>query len=143
MAHSYCKLWIHAIWSTKNRVSLIDEKLENELYSLLKDEFNNTGCNLSIVNGTDDHIHCLFGLNPNKSVAEVIRIVKGASSHFINHYDLTEEKFSWQRGYAAFSVSESMFKKVYYYIQNQKEYHKNKTLAEEEEGLLRLNKLIE
>lgn len=85
-----------------------------------------------------DHIHCLFLLNPQKSISEVIKQIKGSSSHFINQSNLTHEKFSWQTGYAAYSVSESVIEKVFLYIQNQKEHHQKKTFQQEYDGFLKL-----
>jgi len=36
-----------------------------------------------IINGITNHIHCLFLLNPQKSVTDVIKKIKGSSSHYI------------------------------------------------------------
>lgn len=88
-----------------------------------------------------DHIHCLFLLSPQKSIAEVIKQIKGSSSHYINSNDVINDKFSWQTGYAAFSVSESAVEKVFLYIQNQKEHHRKKTFQEEYENFLKLYKI--
>jgi len=85
-----------------------------------------------------DHIHCLFLLNPEKSIAEVIKQIKGSSSHFINQYNLIADKFAWQTGYAAFSVSESGVKSVSDYITHQKEHHQKKTFQQEIEEFLKL-----
>lgn len=70
-----------------------------------------------------DHIHVLFLLNPQKSITEVIKQAKGGSSHSINGGDLILEKFAWQTGYAAYSVSESQVETVYNYIKIQKQHH--------------------
>jgi len=67
-----------------------------------------------------DHIHCLFLLNPQKSISEVIKQIKGSSSHYVNQTNLISQKFAWQTGYAAYSVSESVLEKTFSYIQNQK-----------------------
>jgi hypothetical protein len=75
----------------------------------------------------------LFLLSRQKSIAEVIQQIKGSSSHFINQTDLISEKFSWQTGYAAFSVSESIVNKVFHYIKNQKQHHTKKKFQEEYE----------
>lgn len=83
-------------------------------------EFIGCGCPVRIINGMPDHVHSLFRLNRQMSVADVIKYVKGGSSHSINQEDLIINKFSWQTGYAAFSVSESILEKVYWYIYNQK-----------------------
>src|SRR5262245_60238494 len=123
MPHSYNKIWIHAIWSTKDRMPLINLSIEAKLYHYMRNQFIESGCPVRIVNGMPDHIHCLFLLNPIKSVAEIIKQVKGSSSHFINDGNLTEQKFAWQTGYAAYSVSESVMDKVFNYIKKQKEHH--------------------
>ena len=137
MPHSYYNIWIHAVFSTKERQPLITSEIENQLYSCLYTEFKSMGCALRIVNGLPDHVHCLFLLGPKRSISEVIKHIKGLSSHFINSQYSTAEKFAWQKGYAAFSVSESRLDIVYQYIKNQK--IKLKSL--EEEGLNFLNKI--
>jgi REP element-mobilizing transposase RayT len=43
-----------------------------------------------------DHMHCLFLLSPQKSIAQVIKQIKGSSAFYINQNNLTPEKFSWQ-----------------------------------------------
>lgn len=85
-----------------------------------------------------DHIYCLFLLSPQKTIAEVIKQIKGSSSHFINHNNLIDEKFSWKTGYAAYSVSQSVLERVFFYIKNQKEHHQKKTFQQEYDDFLKL-----
>lgn len=87
----------------------------------------------------EDHIHVLFLMNMQKSIAEVIKHVKGSSSHLINQQNLTQQKFVWQKGYAAYSVSESQLDKVYYYIKNQKIHHSKHNFEEEYNQLVSLH----
>ena len=108
MPHSFIKIWIHAIWATKERQPLIHKSVENTIYQFISEELRALGCPVRIINGMPDHIHCLFLLSREKSIAEVIKQIKGSSSHYINQANLISEKFSWQTGYAAFSVSESI-----------------------------------
>jgi len=138
MPHSYNKIWIHAIWATKERKPLINHNIENKIYHYISEQLRELGCPVRIINGMPDHIHSLFLLNPQKSIAEVIKQIKGSSSHFINQNNLTVEKFSWQTGYAAYSVSESVFEKVFQYIKTQKEHHQKKTFQMEYEDFLTL-----
>ena len=91
MPHSLSKIWIHAIWSTKDRLPLLNPEAENQIYYIMKDEFRELACPVKIINGMPDHVHCLFLLNPQKSVAEVIKHIKGNSSHNINQNDLMPE----------------------------------------------------
>ena len=132
MAHSLNKIWIHLIFGTKERFPLIIQPLEQKLYNhiknLLEKDFE---CIVDIINGTADHIHVLFLQNQNYSLADIIKNIKGNSSHWINQNKFLKTKFAWQTGYGAFSVSESMINEVRKYIANQKEHHRKTSFAEE------------
>ena len=138
MPHSYVKMWVHAIWSTHKRVKLIRPDIEQEVHQIILKQLQKQKCLVSIVNGMPEHIHCLFMLNKQKSISEVIKQVKGSSSHYINQNNLIPEKFAWQTGYASFSISESAIDKVYQYIKNQKQHHRRKSFQEEYEEFLTL-----
>ncbi len=138
MPHSFNKIWIHAIWSTKERFPLIVPEIETQVYEYMRGQFNEAGCAVHIINGMPDHVHCLFLLNPQKSITDVIKQVKGSTSHYVNEGNLIHEKFSWQTGYAAYSVSESVLEKVFHYIKNQKQHHYKTTFKQEYEAFLKL-----
>lgn len=138
MPHSYNKIWIHAIWATKERIPLIHSPIERKVYQYVSEQLKELGCPVRIINGMADHIHCLFLLNPQKSIAEVIKQIKGSSSHFINQNNLISEKFAWQTGYAAYSVSESALDRVFQYINNQKHHHQKKAFKQEYDEFLKL-----
>jgi REP element-mobilizing transposase RayT len=141
MPHSFNKIWIHALWSTKERYPLIITTAEKKIYDLMSNEFIEAGCPVRIINGMADHVHSLFLLNPNKAVTDIIKQVKGSCSHEINKQNITKEKFAWQTGYAAYSVSESATEKVYHYIKNQKKHHEKITFQKEYENYIRLHGL--
>jgi REP element-mobilizing transposase RayT len=138
MSHSFNKIWIHAIWATKERLPLLHQKNEQKVYTFIAEQLRELGCPVRIINGMPDHIHCLFLLNKQKSIADVIKQIKGSSSHYINKNDIIPDKFSWQTGYAAYSVSESVVEKVFQYIKTQKEHHQKKTYQQEYEEFLKL-----
>ncbi|MDP4953241.1 MAG: IS200/IS605 family transposase [Flavobacteriales bacterium] len=131
MPHSLNKIWVHVIWATKYRRPLIQQDFEHVLHQFISDQLRELGCQVSIINGMPDHLHCLFLLNPQKSIAEVMKQIKGSSSHYINQNDFIKEKFSWQTGYAAFTVSESGINSVFNYIKNQKSHHQTKSFRKE------------
>ena len=129
MSHSFNKIWIHAIWAMKERMPLIHPNIEQNVYQFISEQLREQGCPVRIINGMSDHIQCLFLLSPQKSIAEVIKQIKGSSSHYINQNNLITEKFAWQTGYAAYSISESIVEKVFHYIKNQKTLHEKKTMT--------------
>ena len=132
MSHSLVKVWIHAIFGTKDKFSLIKDTFESKLHKHIKDKLENElDCKVRNINGTEDHIHILFLLSPNYSLKDVFQNIKGESSHWINQSNFVNYKFSWQIGYGAFSISESIVKEVEKYIANQKEHHKKIIFQEE------------
>ena len=96
------------------------------MYDFIHEELILLGCPARILNGMPDHVHVLFLQNPQKTISDVVKQIKGSSSHFINREELILEKFAWQTGYTAFSVSESQLDAVYHYIKNQETSSKEK-----------------
>ena len=141
MSHSFPRVWVHLVFGTKNRQPLIAPEKESKIYTFIQSQMIDKGCFTKAMNGIEDHIHILFLLNQNISLADLVKQIKGSSAHWINQQNICSEKFAWQTGYGAFSVSESQLPKVERYILNQKEHHKTKTFVEEYEGLLKLHNL--
>jgi putative transposase len=131
MANTYYQIYIQAVFAVKYRDSLIAEEWRSKLFSVIGNLINETGCKTIIVNGVEDHVHCLIGLKPNISISDLMKIVKAKSSKFVNDNQLSKSRFSWQEGYGAFSYSKSQIDSVYKYIQNQKEHHKKQTFNDE------------
>lgn len=142
MSHSSVKLWVHAVFSTKNRELLISFDIEKKVYNILTHELIEQSCPVEIINGMPEHVHIMFLLDPRKSLSDVMKQIKGASSHEINDKSIIQAKFGWQTGYAASSVSESQVARVKAYIQNQKEHHKKITFQQEYEQFLKVHGLL-
>lgn len=141
MSHSLTKIWLHVVFSTHQRKPIISKSLEPFLFRHLSHLLKEMDCMPLAINGYHDHVHLLFLMNPVKSTAEVLKQLKGNSSHTINQLNISSERFSWQTGYAAFSVSESQIGRVKKYIDNQKEHHQEKTFQKEVEDFLMANGL--
>lgn len=82
------------------------------------------------IGGIEDHLHLLVGLRPSHRLDYFLRDVKADSSSWI-HKEIGKRTFSWQKGYAAFSVSPSNIEGVKRYVLNQVEHHRRKTFQEE------------
>ncbi len=143
MSHSYAKVWLHVVFSTKNRQQLINPDLEKKLFEFLNKESDKLECRLKAINGMPDHIHMLIRISPKVAIAEIIKQLKGASSYWVNHEEMIREKFSWQTGYGAFSVSESQLIKVENYIKNQKNHHKKRSFQDEYTEFIKVHGLNE
>jgi putative transposase len=131
MSNTYHRVYIQAVFAVKYREALITDESKSKIFSAIGNLINETGCKTIIVNGTADHVHCLLALKPTISVSELMRIVKGKSSRYINEHQLTKHKFEWQEGYGVFSYSKSDLDIVYQYIANQEEHHKKQNFKDE------------
>jgi len=89
------------------------------------------------INGMPDHVHLFVGLHPAQSISDLMQIVKGESSEWINKKGFVSGKFRWQEGYGAFSYGHSQVEQVYRYVMNQKEHHKSRTFQNEYTELLK------
>jgi len=131
MPHYYAKIWIHLVYATKRREISIDPEIEQQVYQNIDHELHLLGCGLKIINGMPDHLHVLFLNNPRHALSAIVQQLKGSTSRWINDQKLCADHFSWQTGYAAFSVSESKLDVVYNYILNQKSHHQTMSFEEE------------
>lgn len=137
MPHSYTSITFHIVFSTLNRVPQIDAALEERLYPYLGGILRELGGKLLSVNGVDDHVHLLASLSATKSVSEMVGKVKGSSSKWIHDTFPDRADFAWQRGYGAFSVSQSQIARVTAYIERQKLHHATVSFRDELLELLR------
>jgi REP element-mobilizing transposase RayT len=136
MPHSYTALYTHVVFSPKNRAPQIDPVLEERLYPYLRGIVRELKGNLLIVNGVADHLHLLIAIPPMVSIAEMMRKVKGCSSKWIHDTFPERARFEWQRGYGAFSVSQSHVSRVTEYIEQQKVHHAKWSFRDEYVRLL-------
>jgi REP-associated tyrosine transposase len=135
MPQSLSSILIHLVFSTKNRQPLITETIESELFQYLGGIFRNCKCPSLLIGGDQDHIHTLFALSRNCSVAEIVKEIKSSSSKWLKGKGDEFQHFQWQTGYGAFSVGQSGVEELKHYIANQKEHH-SRTSFEDEFRLL-------
>jgi putative transposase len=131
MSNTYTQLYIHCVFAVKYRMAVIQPEWEDKLQRYITGIVQGNGHKLLAINSMPDHLHLFVGLNPKQSISEMMRLVKGDSSEFVNKENLTKRKFYCQNGYGAFSNSNSQIDSVVKYILNQKEHHSKKPFREE------------
>ena len=135
---SFLKIYVHLVWCTKNRAPFLFSKETRELlWNHIRANAREKGVYIDFINGHYDHCHCLVSLGSNQNIGNIIRLIKGESSFWINKNKLTKQKFQWQDDYFAVSVSESMVDRVREYIKNQEAHHARKSFQEEYEDFIR------
>jgi len=138
MSHSFSNLLIHIVFSTKGRKNLLSSDLRPRLFPYMGGIIREIKCKPIIIGGVEDHVHLLIEISTNDSVAKILSTLKANSSRWI-HDDIGMKYFEWQRGYGAFSVSQSMRATVERYIARQEEHHKKRTFREEITEFLKAN----
>ena len=141
----YVKVYIHFVWSTKDRYPFLQSKdLRLKVWNHIRENAKEKGIFIDFINGYEDHCHCLVSLGTDQTIQKVMQLIKGESSFWINKQGhlrelpsefpvvaRTTSKFEWQDEYFAVSVSESKLEKVREYIKNQEEHHRKKTYQQE------------
>jgi putative transposase len=129
--HSFSRCWLHLTWATLNRQRVLPKPAAVKVSEYLHEYAESKGIFMRINYVNPDHTHALIDLPTKYAIEEVMKLLKGASSHWINANRVVNGKFAWGRGYGAFSVSHSQVSTVVKYIANQEAHHQKKSLADE------------
>ena len=135
MANTYTKIHIQAVFAVQNRQSLIEKEWKIELLKYISGIIQFYDYKMLSINCMPDHLYLFFGMRPTQSISELMKMVKGDSSRFINKNRLSK-CFSWQQGYGAFSYSKSQVPNVIKYIQQQEKHHPKQSFINEYCGML-------
>lgn len=141
MSQSLCKIFLHILFHTKTTSPVIDEEHIPQMHAYIGALVNTTGCQVLCVGGTENHVHALIMFSKTETVAHVVEEMKRNSSRWIKTVSPKYERFAWQGGYAAFSVSQSQVDTVMAYIRNQEEHHKKQSFRDEYLTFLQLYKI--
>ena len=128
---SYTKLTYHVIYGTKFREKRITEPFRERLYAYIGGIVRANKGHLIEIGGVEDHVHLVVNFSASQAVSDTIRDVKASSSKWFNELEECKNRFEWQKGYSAFTVSYSQIDVVRKYVQNQMEHHRTKTFEEE------------
>jgi len=131
------KIWVHLVWTTKNREPILTKEVRWELFSHIRENAENKGIYLDFINGYLEHVHCLISLGSGQNIDKILMLLKGESSYWINKNKIFGGKFEWQDDYFAVSVSESTVNQVRDYIKNQESHHKKKSFNDEYQEFIR------
>ena len=58
----YARVWIHFVWSTKNREPHLVDSMRQKVFQHIKSNAKEKGIYMDCVNGHVDHVHCLVSL---------------------------------------------------------------------------------
>lgn len=127
MRSNFTQLYLHYVWATWDRLPIITPDIQQIVYAAIIQHCEKLKCTVIAIGGVEDHVHLLTGFPPTISVSDVIKQIKGSSSHFITHEIKPGEFFKWQGSYEAFTVSHDALDSVANYIRNQATHHCQKS----------------
>ena len=131
MGHTYTKLIVHVVFSTKDRLPFLHQDRRPDVFSYMGGILRALHCEPLQINGMADHAHLAFTIPAAIPLAKVVGLVKGNTTRWCHESGIAGHSFAWQRGYSAFSVSASNLGKVTKYIANQEAHHRKATFQEE------------
>ena len=137
MADTYTQIHIQIVIAVKFRKAVIHPDWKERLHQYITGIVQNHKHKMLAINSMPDHLHFFFGMRPHQSISDLMRMVSGDSSEWINANGLTDYKFNWQGGYGAFSYRKRSVPCIVNYILNQERHHKKKTFLDEYKELLK------
>jgi len=136
MADTYTQIHIQIVIAVKYRQALILPQWKERLHQYITGIVQNHKHKMIAINSKPDHLHFFFGMRPHQSISDLMRIVRGDSSEWINKQGLTPKHSNWQAGYGAFSYRKRSVPTITRYIANQEKHHQMKTFPTEYRALL-------
>jgi putative transposase len=73
---AYVKIWIHAVWGTKNKEQVLTKEVRTKLFQHIKENARSKEIFIDCINGYTDHVHCLLALNADMSIAKALQLIK-------------------------------------------------------------------
>jgi putative transposase len=129
----FTQLYVHLVWATWDRLPLLDEEFRAPVYACLQAECRELKVEIVAMGGVEDHVHLLVRLPTTVTIAQLVKQLKGSSSHLVTHRLPKPDGFKWQGGYGAFTVSKADVPRVQDYILNQEQHHREGRLDAEVE----------
>jgi REP element-mobilizing transposase RayT len=137
MPQSLSSVFLHIVFSTKDRFPFLsDDGVRGQVHAFLGGIGKKRDCLPILVGGVSDHVHLLIQLGRSVSQADLVKELKRGSNLWIQERFPHIEKFAWQAGYGAFSVSASNLEAVRSYIGNQAEHHAKVSFKDEYRAFL-------
>ncbi len=131
MASTFASVYYHVIFSTKDRYPYIADDVAPRLHGYIGGILRGEKGIPIAIGGTADHVHVLFAMRTEPSLATIVNKIKSNSSKWVHETFADKGKFAWQSGYGVFSVSASNVDDVKAYIASQAEHHRRRTFQEE------------
>jgi putative transposase len=126
---SYAEIYLHLVWGTWDRHPLLTGDRVETVYRAIHHECTGMGAEVIAIGGMEDHVHLLVRVPASLAPSDLVKQVKGASSHLVNPVHGRAATFRWQGRYGAFSVSRQHVERIRRYVLNQEAHHREGRIA--------------
>jgi REP element-mobilizing transposase RayT len=133
---SYIKILVHCVWTTKNRTPLLTDSIREKIIFHICENANKKGIYIDHINGYYEHIHALISMGGKQNISNIIQMIKGECSFWINKNKLINGRFEWQDDFYCGSIGMPQLEIIRKYIRNQFEHHKKNTFRDELERMI-------
>ena len=137
MPQSLAKIYIHLIFSTKNRERVLPDDIRPDLHAYMGGTLNGLGCSPIEINSEPDHAHLLFVMTRTETLSNVVGQIKKSANDWLRARRPQFADFYWQGGFGAFSVSQSAVDEVCQYIRKQRVHHQRTSFQDEFRAFLK------
>lgn len=127
MREPYTQLYVHLVWATWDRLPIPAAEIRRDAYACMQAECTSLKVDVLAIGGMEDHVHLLARIPATISVADLVKQVKGVSSHFVTHKLGYKDSFKWQGGYGAFTLAKADVPHCRDYVLNQEQHHRDRT----------------
>ena len=128
---AYCEINLHMTWHVNDNLPVLTNAIEARTHEFLRGEaIKAPGVFFHEIGGTDDHVHLVVSIPPTLTISKWIGILKGASTHFINHEIVNRKLLDWQAGYGVVTFGTKDLPWVVAYVRNQRAHHAQGTAIE-------------
>lgn len=95
--HSCFLLTYHVVLVTKYRKPVLQGKVKELVYGIIRDILEKRECTLKELNGEPDHVHILFDAGPEIQVLDLVRVIKTKTARFARKQFPEElKKYFWK-----------------------------------------------
>ncbi len=136
MAHTYTRIFIHTVFSTKHRTKSIQAGWQADLWAYMAGIARNNHFQAVAAGGVENHAHLLLSLPGPLPISKAVQLIKSGSSKWV-HEQIGRRGFDWQDGYGAFSIGRSQLARTIDYIARQGEHHRKRSFEQEFLALLK------
>ncbi|MBX3071432.1 MAG: IS200/IS605 family transposase [Thermomicrobiales bacterium] len=121
---SFWRLYYHLVWGTKHRHPTLEGEMLETATRSIRDSCTEMGLVFHALGIMPEHVHLVVGIPPRMAIADVVKQIKGSSSHLLNRLSGDQPWYGWQGEYGVMSFGERSLDRIVWYVEHQPEHHR-------------------